>query len=207
MNLFISLPSMVRALSSFRFNPRSVCGLGWNRARRPKRVPIGIVWMRTANMDTRRVPRILSPTGHDSNLGSTLAIDSRWTVIPTGRLLNNDLNDTSLVSPVPYRGNRQVLAGLGPIFQPAHEESPLTGAVGLSAGQNFPWVFTEDARGGYTISVPQSSIPNDVSFPAGGKLFLVWEGAAVKWQWLGGIVAPEIPVNAVWTLKEVESSD
>lgn len=70
----------------------------------------------------------------------------------------------------------------------------------------FPWRFeNEEGESGVTITAREQSIPDGVVLPAGGKVFLVWEGAEVKWVWCGGFV-PAVPPNALWLLEKVGSS-
>lgn len=67
----------------------------------------------------------------------------------------------------------------------------------------FPWRFeSDDGDNGFTITARQQSIPDGVVLPAGGKVFLVWEGTEVKWVFGGGVV-PAVPPNALWRLEKV----
>lgn len=102
-------------------------------------------------------------------------------------------------------GMLQVLANLVPVFVPAGCDftSPVSGELRLKAAEEdkFPWIFTKDGRG-YTITALSSRIPSAIVFPAGGQVYIVWEGTNVKWQWSGGVVA-QVPPNAVWLLDKV----
>lgn len=71
------------------------------------------------------------------------------------------------------------------------------------SNDRFPWRFETDNDGSsYTITVREQNIPDGVVFPAGGKIYLVWEGTEVKWVWSGGFVSA-IPPKALWVLKTV----
>lgn len=63
----------------------------------------------------------------------------------------------------------------------------------------FPWRF-DDFGGGVTITARQANIPDDVNFPSKGKVYLVWEGTEVRWQFGG---ESDVPPNSVWALEKV----
>lgn len=114
----------------------------------------------------------------------------------------------------PSLGMLQVIAQLAPVFRtktpttdkpchsgddPSHDAVDQKGDVGLStavSGKEFLWVFDERKEGGTTISAPA---PAELGFPAGGRVYLVWELPNVKWEFSGGIVE-DIPSNATWSL-------
>lgn len=61
-------------------------------------------------------------------------------------------------------------------------------------------MFDERTEGGITISAPA---PPELAFPAGGRVYLVWNlPNAVRWEFSGGIVE-DIPRNAMWTVARV----
>lgn len=114
----------------------------------------------------------------------------------------------------PSLGMLQVIAQLAPVFRtktpttakpchsghvPSLDALDQKGDVGLSAavsGKEFPWVFDERKEGGTTISAPA---PAELGFPAGGRVYLVWDLPNVKWEFSGGVVE-DIPSNATWTI-------
>lgn len=117
----------------------------------------------------------------------------------------------------PSLGSLNVLAQLAPIFPPAEEppqpqpQPPSAchgaaegvekrGEVGLSvatAGDEYQWAFVQRPDG-LTIS---GRAPAGQGFPAGGRVYLVWDlmPNVVKWQFAGGIVE-EIPPRATWAV-------
>lgn len=123
-------------------------------------------------------------------------------------------------------GSLQVLGQLAPIFPPKtkKESSPAPkagghgeqhapscddmvdqrGELGLSVATNendFPWTFEERAEGGVTVT---ATAPPELAFPAGGRVYLVWElPNKVKWQFSGGLVA-EVPPGALWVVSPVD---
>ncbi|CAN0474601.1 unnamed protein product [Ectocarpus sp. 12 AP-2014] len=126
----------------------------------------------------------------------------------------------------PSLGLLQVLAQLAPIFPPKTKSefspAPKTGGhgeqhvpscddvvdqrgeLGLSVatnGNDFPWTFEERAEGGVTIT---ATAPPELTFPAGGRVYLVWElPNMVKWQFSGGLVE-EVPPGALWAVSPVD---
>lgn len=111
----------------------------------------------------------------------------------------------------PRLGNLNVLGQLAPIFPSAEQPQPQPpachahdaaverrGELGLSVavpGKEYPWDFVRRPGGDITITGQAPA-----GFPAGGRVYLVWEvPGVVKWQFAGGVVE-EIPPGATWAV-------
>lgn len=125
------------------------------------------------------------------------------------KLVNVDGSDKrAIISP--SVGPLQVLTPLVPVFDPACPDAK-EGEVKLSndppaENGRFPWQFAQ-ARGeaAVTISVACKDLPGGTSFPGGGRIFLVWEGAEVKWR-LSRDALEQAPGNSTWVLIPTEVS-